>query len=150
MASICFLNGGLFPETRRNLLVQTLLQWPVIGPIVAKLTNYDMFSYSLRKIFSVRRPSNTLMFINIHKSFPPPRLQTQKQKKKKTGPSHRGRDEGVLGIVAIQRGRQTGAQADSLHCRLYTTSRALGSCFSGDIFFFAFLIAVFCSPSPHN
>ena len=70
-------------RNQKKSVSATLLQRPVIGPIVAKLTNFDMFSYSLRKIFSVRRPSNTLMFINIHKSFPPPRLQTQKQKKKK-------------------------------------------------------------------
>lgn len=36
--------------------MQTLLQWPVIGAVVAKLTNYDLFSYSLRKIFSVSSP----------------------------------------------------------------------------------------------
>lgn len=36
--SVCFLNGGLFPETHRPILIQKLLLSP-LGPLVTKLIN---------------------------------------------------------------------------------------------------------------
>ena len=40
--SICFLNGGLFPETHKSLLSQKLLISP-IGPLINKITTQRMF-----------------------------------------------------------------------------------------------------------
>ena len=36
IASVCFLNGGLFPETHRARPVQRLLATPGIGPLLAR------------------------------------------------------------------------------------------------------------------
>lgn len=43
------LNGGLFPETHRPLLLQRLLLGP-FGPLVARLSSYSRFAESLRRI----------------------------------------------------------------------------------------------------
>ena len=48
--SLCFLNGGLFPETHRPRLVQRLLIGP-LGPLVARLVNERGFARSFRAIF---------------------------------------------------------------------------------------------------
>jgi pimeloyl-ACP methyl ester carboxylesterase len=50
LQSICFLNGGLFPESHRPLLIQKLLLSP-LGPLVARLSSKSQFSSSLRKVF---------------------------------------------------------------------------------------------------
>jgi len=42
--SVCFLNGGLFPETHQALLIQKLLLGP-LGPLVNKLTTKKRFNY---------------------------------------------------------------------------------------------------------
>ena len=50
LRSVCFLNGGLFPETHRPLLVQKLLLSP-LGDWVARLITRARFCKSLSSIF---------------------------------------------------------------------------------------------------
>lgn len=50
IASCCFLNGGLFPELHRPLLIQTLLRSP-IGFAVAALATRRTFRANLAKVF---------------------------------------------------------------------------------------------------
>lgn len=50
LQSVCFLNGGLFPETHRPRLVQKLLISP-LGPLVAKVMNKRSFDRSFSAIF---------------------------------------------------------------------------------------------------
>ena len=53
--SVCFLNGGLFPESHRPLAVQKLLLSP-IGKFVARLTTRARFEQNLRRVFSPKNP----------------------------------------------------------------------------------------------
>ena len=53
--SVCFLNGGLFPETHRPLLIQKLLLSP-LGVLVSKLTNKQRFEKNLQRIFGPATP----------------------------------------------------------------------------------------------
>lgn len=53
--SVCFLNGGLFPESHRPLLVQKLLLSPV-GRFVARLTNRARYEQNMRRIFAPQHP----------------------------------------------------------------------------------------------
>lgn len=46
---VVLLNGGLFPETHRPVLLQTLLAGP-FGPLVARLSTYRRFAGNLRRI----------------------------------------------------------------------------------------------------
>ncbi len=55
LASVCLLNGGIFPETHRPLPIQRLLSSPV-GPLVARLSTRSTFAVSMRRIFSRGRP----------------------------------------------------------------------------------------------
>ncbi|MCI5043400.1 MAG: alpha/beta hydrolase [Aquisalinus sp.] len=48
--SVCFLNGGLFPETHKALLIQKLLLSP-LGPLVNKLTSKPRFDKSFSNVF---------------------------------------------------------------------------------------------------
>ena len=48
--SLCFLNGGLFPETHHALLIQKVLMSP-IGSIVGQLFNRKKLGKNFRKIF---------------------------------------------------------------------------------------------------
>lgn len=50
LRSLCFLNGGLFPETHRPLTVQKLLLSP-LGGFIARLTSRARFDQSLRSVF---------------------------------------------------------------------------------------------------
>ena len=50
LASCVFLNGGLFPETHKPVLIQKLLLSP-IGALVARLFNQKALSKSFAKIF---------------------------------------------------------------------------------------------------
>ncbi|APR81735.1 Hydrolase, alpha/beta fold family protein [Minicystis rosea] len=58
LASICFLNGGLFPETHRPRLVQKLLASP-LGPLVGRLTTKRAFASGLHAIFGPRTPPSS-------------------------------------------------------------------------------------------
>lgn len=58
IASVCFLNGGLFPETHKPILIQKLLLSPV-GPLVSKLITKQKFSASLQRIFGPATPPTT-------------------------------------------------------------------------------------------
>jgi pimeloyl-ACP methyl ester carboxylesterase len=55
LKSICFLNGGLFPETHRARLVQRLLLSP-LGGIVAKQMDITRFAKSMTSIFGAGTP----------------------------------------------------------------------------------------------
>lgn len=56
--SICFLNGGLFPETHRARPIQKLLLTP-LGPLLARLYSERPFRRSFPRIFgSATRPSD--------------------------------------------------------------------------------------------
>lgn len=48
--SVCFLNGGLFPETHRALRIQKLLLSP-LGPLINKLTTRRSFDVSMSRVF---------------------------------------------------------------------------------------------------
>jgi len=48
--SVCFLNGGLFPETHRALLTQKLLLSP-LGPLFNKLSNKRRFDSAMARVF---------------------------------------------------------------------------------------------------
>jgi pimeloyl-ACP methyl ester carboxylesterase len=48
--SVCFLNGGLFPETHRARLIQRLLLSP-LGPLVNQLTTKRTFDKSFSAVF---------------------------------------------------------------------------------------------------
>jgi pimeloyl-ACP methyl ester carboxylesterase len=50
--SLCLLNGGLFPETHKALLLQKLLLSP-IGPFVARLASYKKFKKNFAHICAV-------------------------------------------------------------------------------------------------
>ncbi|MGD8607863.1 MAG: alpha/beta hydrolase [Myxococcales bacterium] len=55
--SVCFLNGGLFPETHRARLIQKLLLSP-IGPFVNRLSTKSTFDRSLSAVFGpLTKPS---------------------------------------------------------------------------------------------
>lgn len=59
--SVCLLNGGLFPETHRPRLIQTLLRTP-LGPLLAALTNERSFARSFAAVFGPdTRPDATGM-----------------------------------------------------------------------------------------
>ncbi|MGP4953639.1 alpha/beta fold hydrolase, partial [Psychrobacter sp. T6-1] len=55
IASVCFLNGGLFPETHRPILIQRLLLSP-LGSLVSKLFTKAKFATNLQRIFGPRTP----------------------------------------------------------------------------------------------
>lgn len=53
LRSVCFLNGGLFPETHRPRIVQSLLIGP-LGRLVARLVGRRAFERSLSAVFGPR------------------------------------------------------------------------------------------------
>ena len=55
LRSVCFLNGGLFPETHRALLVQKLLLSP-LGGLIARLTSRSRFEGNMKRIFGRSTP----------------------------------------------------------------------------------------------
>jgi pimeloyl-ACP methyl ester carboxylesterase len=55
--SMCFLNGGLFPETHRARLVQKLLATPVVGALLARSMSYGKFEATMRSISGQQPPS---------------------------------------------------------------------------------------------
>jgi pimeloyl-ACP methyl ester carboxylesterase len=61
LASVAFLNGGLFPETHRPLVTQKLLLSPA-GPLVAGLMRQGAFSRAMRRIFGAdTQPDDELL-----------------------------------------------------------------------------------------
>ena len=48
--SVCFLNGALFPEVHRPIVLQNLLLGP-LGPLVSRVLTRRVFEYNLCKIF---------------------------------------------------------------------------------------------------
>ena len=58
IASVCFLNGGLFAEMHRPILIQKLLLSP-LGFLVAKLINKQKFATNLQKIFGPATQPNS-------------------------------------------------------------------------------------------
>jgi pimeloyl-ACP methyl ester carboxylesterase len=57
LASVCFLNGGLFPETHLARPVQKALANPVLGPVLARLMSERSFARTLRGIWGETPPS---------------------------------------------------------------------------------------------
>jgi pimeloyl-ACP methyl ester carboxylesterase len=55
--SVCFLNGGLFPETHRARLVQKLLAQPVLGPLLARRMSFARFEATMLSISGRSPPS---------------------------------------------------------------------------------------------
>lgn len=56
---IAFLNGGLYPDMHRALLVQKALLNPRTGPVVSARTNERLLSRGLRRVFAPEhRPSD--------------------------------------------------------------------------------------------
>src|SRR5262249_55323480 len=55
LESVCFLNGGLFPETHRARRVQKLLEGP-LGPALSRLTTRSTFARSLTAVFGPSTP----------------------------------------------------------------------------------------------
>ena len=53
--SVAFLNGGLFPETHRPVLLQKLLLSP-LGPVFARLASRESLAANLRRIFGPGTP----------------------------------------------------------------------------------------------
>ena len=57
LASMAFLNGGLFPETHRARPVQKLLAMPVLGPLLAGTMSYAKFEATMQSIGGDQPPS---------------------------------------------------------------------------------------------
>ncbi|RDI98757.1 alpha/beta hydrolase [Dyella solisilvae] len=61
LLSVAFLNGGLFPETHRPVLVQKLLLSP-LGPLVTRLTTRAKVAENMRRIFGpMTQPDEALI-----------------------------------------------------------------------------------------
>jgi pimeloyl-ACP methyl ester carboxylesterase len=54
LLDVCFLNGGLFPETHRARPVQKLLALPVIGALLARRLDRERFGEGFREVFGPR------------------------------------------------------------------------------------------------
>lgn len=55
LSSVCFLNGGLFPETHRPRLIQRLLLTP-LGPLIGRTMTRRAFDRSMRGVFAPDTP----------------------------------------------------------------------------------------------
>jgi pimeloyl-ACP methyl ester carboxylesterase len=55
LRSVCFLNGGLFPETHRPRPIQRLLRGP-LGPLIGRLLTRRAFARSMTATFGPRTP----------------------------------------------------------------------------------------------
>jgi len=58
LASMVFLNGGLFPETHRARPIQRLLANPLLGPLLARAMGYAKFAATMRSISGVQPPTD--------------------------------------------------------------------------------------------
>jgi pimeloyl-ACP methyl ester carboxylesterase len=56
--SVCFLNGGLYPEFHKPLLIQKLMLGP-LGPLLARLSSKGKLRSSFHAIFGDRKASET-------------------------------------------------------------------------------------------
>jgi pimeloyl-ACP methyl ester carboxylesterase len=56
IASMVFLNGGLFPETHRARPIQKLLANPLLGPLLARAMSYAKFEATMLSISGVQPP----------------------------------------------------------------------------------------------
>ena len=60
--SVCFLNGGLFPEQHRPSTTQKLLNNDAIGSIVSSVSSYSMFARSFTPVFGPKtQPSGAFL-----------------------------------------------------------------------------------------
>jgi len=50
LLSVCFLNGGLFPETHRPLMIQRLLRSP-LGPLLTRFNTRDRLMQNMQRVF---------------------------------------------------------------------------------------------------
>jgi pimeloyl-ACP methyl ester carboxylesterase len=57
VASMAFLNGGLFPETHRARTIQKLLANPVIGPLLARTMSHRRFESTMLSVAGRRPPT---------------------------------------------------------------------------------------------
>ena len=57
LQSMCFLNGGLFPETHRARLVQKLLATPIVGALLARTMSFRKFESTMLSISGRQPPS---------------------------------------------------------------------------------------------
>ena len=57
LQSVCFLNGGLFPETHRARPVQKLLALPILGPLLARTMSFEKFAATMTSIAGRTPPS---------------------------------------------------------------------------------------------
>jgi pimeloyl-ACP methyl ester carboxylesterase len=60
LLEIKLLNGGLFPETHRPLLIQRLLASP-LAPLVTRLMSYRAFASSMHRIWGARKPDEAML-----------------------------------------------------------------------------------------
>jgi pimeloyl-ACP methyl ester carboxylesterase len=58
LASLCFLNGGLFPETHRARPIQKLLANPWVGPLLARAITFGTFRRTMHRIGGTHPPSD--------------------------------------------------------------------------------------------
>jgi pimeloyl-ACP methyl ester carboxylesterase len=58
IASMAFLNGGLFPETHRARPIQKLLASPVLGPLLARAMGYRKFESAMLSIAGRQPPTS--------------------------------------------------------------------------------------------
>jgi pimeloyl-ACP methyl ester carboxylesterase len=57
IASMVFLNGGLFPETHRPRPIQKLLAMPLLGPLLARTMDYRRFESAMLSIAGSHPPA---------------------------------------------------------------------------------------------
>lgn len=61
--SLCFLNGGLFPEQHRASTTQKILNNNIIGPIVSSVSSFSMFVRSVSSTFGPStQPSSAFLW----------------------------------------------------------------------------------------
>ena len=58
LESVTFLNGGLWPDLHRPLLVQQLLRNRLVGPLVSRLVSQRLLVKSLRSVLGPHAPTN--------------------------------------------------------------------------------------------
>jgi len=59
ITGVVFLNGGLYPDLHRPILIQRLLAQPLLGPLLARAMTERAFRQSFRSIFSpAHQPSD--------------------------------------------------------------------------------------------